>query len=99
MRKYGKCEICDEFHWEDRQCPPVFKVRHEEYMGDEPKIFYAYSVRDAALKYAEYYNTNGDYVLMDGSEEVVQVEDDRGTIINFKISAEASIDYSAEEID
>lgn len=97
MRDFKKCEQCHEFHWTDRACDPEYFVYFEEYMGDEPKIIHATSHEDAALKFAQYYNTRNDYSLMNKSIEV-KVEQD-GVIKFFNVGAEPDVHYSSSEIE
>lgn len=95
MRDFNKCDICGDYHWADASCGDVYLVFHEEYLGDDPKTIYANSFRGAGKKYAEYYNSNGDYVLMDNTIEVkIQFGDE---VKKMKLSAEPSINYLAEE--
>lgn len=94
---YNKCKDCDEYHWSENPCNPIFKVFDEDYMGDKSKNFYASSHEAAAIKYAQYYNTSCDYVLMNDEREVI-VESNEGIKKKFIITAEPSVHYSASEI-
>lgn len=96
MRNYQYCNQCEEHHYSDKPCAPEYKVYHEDYLGDDPKIFHAFSHEDAALKYAEYYNSDGDHQLMNETTEVQVVKD--GLVKFFNISAEPDIYYSADEV-
>lgn len=96
-REYKKCPTCSNWHYQKEACLPKYKVYHEEYMGEDFKEFHANSHQDAALEYGEYYNSDGDYALMN-SEIQVKVEKD-GIIKFFSISAEQDIHYSSTEID
>jgi hypothetical protein len=95
-REYKKCENCKEYHFSDRTCNPVYKVYYEEYTGDEPKEIRAVTFDDAACKFAEYYNTNCDYVLM-GETIDIKIEF-CGEIKFFKVGAEPDVHYSSEEL-
>lgn len=93
---YNKCKDCEEYHWDNTPCNPVFKVFDEDYMGDDSKEFHAYNHEAAAIKYAQYYNSS-DYTLMNNERDVI-VESAEGLKKKFTISAEPSIHYSASEI-
>jgi len=60
--------------------------------GGEEHSIGAMNTEDAALKYAEKSNCEGDYYLMNESAEIT-VNDER-----FKISAEPDVYYSAEAL-
>ncbi len=95
MNKYQHCKTCDNFHYTDADCPPEYYVFHPDYSGEEPMKFHGDSHYDAAIKYAEYYNTNADYCLMNKTVEVSVVKVKDGTKQTFNISAEPSVDYYA----
>ncbi len=89
------CYECQKYHWGEG-CNPEYKVYYEEYLGDEPKIIRASDHEDAAVKFAQYYNTSNDYCLMNESIDLkVEFE---GKIKFFRVGAEPSIHYSSEEI-
>ena len=96
MTEYKLCKICDGFHYTTSKCSPEYNVYFEDYFGDEPKIFRADSHEEAAEKCGIYYNSNGDYPLMNETIEV-KVEKD-GVIKLFNVSAEPDIHYSTEEL-
>lgn len=97
MSEYKFCKTCKDFHYTNKECPPVHYVFHPDYLGEEGKAIHGNSHYDAALKYAEYYNSNCDYSLMNDTVEITVVRNDVKKI--FKISAEQSIDYSADEVE
>lgn len=66
-------------------------------MGDEPKKIRATNHEDAARGFAQYYNTQCDYCLMNETIEV-KVEKD-GVVKYFKVGAEPDVYYSSSEID
>lgn len=76
---------------------PRFKIYHTDYLGDAPKQLTAVSDYEAALNYAVYYNSSADYTLLKDSEEIT-VENERGEKVKYRISAEPSIVYCADEI-
>jgi hypothetical protein len=90
------CETCGEFFYNHHKCPPVFKVFHEDYMGDDFKAFRARSAEGAAEQYAENYDC-GDYDLLDGAEIEVIVEDAEGKRITFICTGRTDPVYSATE--
>lgn len=91
---FVKCSRCNEFHWTSEKCKPEYFVYHPDYLGDEPKIMRANSHEEAAEKYSDYFNQEGSLLK---NTENVKVEKD-GIIQFFRISAEISINYSAEAI-
>ena len=97
MKKFEKCSICHEWHWIGSECEPEYLVYYEEYMGDEPKKIRATDHEDAAQNFAEYYNIQNDYCLMNETIEV-KVEKD-GVVRYFRVSAEPDVHYSSSEID
>jgi hypothetical protein len=97
MSNYRKCDNCNEWHWTETDCNPEYMVYYEPYMGDDPKIIKASNHENAAIRFAEYYNTQCDYCLMNEFIEV-KVEKD-GIIKYFSIGAEPSIYYSSSEIE
>jgi DNA-directed RNA polymerase subunit M/transcription elongation factor TFIIS len=91
----GFCEKCGELlFWRhgantgECNCQP-FTVVDED--GEEHKVN-ARSSEDAALKYAEKSNENGDYYLMDNTVEITV----NGEL--FRIGAEMDIHYSVEAL-
>ena len=91
------CKTCGElkFDWKEHRCPPVFYVEHEIF-GDDQKEFRAWNYKDAAIKFAKYYNETEDYALMNSSTDII-ISD--GKIKkNFRVFAEPDIYYSSDEI-
>ena len=96
MNKYEKCDTCREWHWTESKCSPEYLVYFEDYMGDEAKEIRANTHESAALKFAEWYNTQNDYCLMNETIDV-KVEKD-GIVKNFSVSAEPDVHYSSKEL-
>ena len=96
MNKFEKCEKCHEWHWNESECKPIYLVYHEGYLGEESKSVRASNHDDAALEYAQWYNTGNDYLLMNDTIEI-RVEKD-GVIKYFRVGAEPDINYSSTEI-
>lgn len=89
------CKKCGDHYWSDDGCKcSMFYFKHEDW-GDEPQEIHAKDFKDAALKFATNYNEDGDYNLMNNEMDVVI--SDGNTEKTFKVSAEASIEYYAEE--
>jgi len=95
---YNKCSKCNEYHWDDGHCADPYNVSHEEYLGDEPKIIYAWSSENAASKYGIYYNTHTDYALMNSDPIEIIVTDKKGKSEKFNVWAEPDIKYNTELI-
>ena len=71
-----------------------FYFKHEDW-GEEFQPIEAFDMEDAAEKFAERYNEDGDYCLMNHSEDVL-ISD--GTIEKvFTVYAEPTVNYSAYE--
>jgi len=68
-------------------------------MGNESQKIHACGFEEAAEKYAEHYDSQGDYNLANGNEITVTVQDEKGEQRRFKLSAEPTVNYSAEEIE
>ena len=91
--KMWKCDKCGEYRFDSVpkcNCKP-FTIIDED--GEKYNEIYAIDEEDAALKYAEKSNTNGDYYLMDTDSVIITVNDKK-----FEISAEPDIYYSAKEV-
>lgn len=97
MRTYQKCNKCHKWHWSDKDCDPEYKVYFEHFMGEEAMIFHTTSHENAALLFAQYYNTTNDHCLVNNEIEV-KVEKDH-VVKYFKVGAEPDIHYSSSEID
>lgn len=94
---YIKCKLCKEgyFDWQTHKCKPIFFFKHENW-GDDFEEIRADSFEEAAENFAKLYNENGDYALMNSSEEVII--SDGNIEKKFSVSAEPDINYSVEEI-
>lgn len=77
---------------------PIFKIYHEDYLGQEPKEVKTYSMWQAGKKYAEWYDFENDFELTKGEVIVVRIEDEKGVSCMFNLSAEQTVDYSASEV-
>jgi hypothetical protein len=97
IRDYTKCENCNDYHWDNEKCDPVYLVNYPDYMGDEKMEIRASSFEDAAQNYAEHYNVNNEYDLMDKEIEI-SIERD-GIIKHFSVSAQPDVNYSYSEIN
>lgn len=95
---YKVCEMCKEgyYDWEQpHKCKPIFFFKHKDW-GEDFEEIRANSFEEAAENFAKLYNEDGDYALMNNSEEVI-ISD--GTIEKkFSVYAELEIYYSVEEI-
>lgn len=97
MSDYNLCPICKEYHWTNESCGEKFSIYHKEYFDDEPKTIYGSSFKDAALKYAKYYNRD-DYPLMNETIQI-KVVDSKGVSLFFNVGAEPDIFYTSVQID
>jgi len=92
---YKKCDICGEWDWSNtHKCPPIMYFKHENW-GEDWEEIRAHDHEDAAEKFAEMYNDDGDYSLMD--LEVDVLISDGKIEKTFVVSAETSIEYFVKE--
>jgi hypothetical protein len=99
MRKCGKCGIIihDHISLPNHQCPPIWYVSHDEYMGDDLKEIRAYEAKWAAEEYAKFYDQD-DHPLIDGEEEIIVYDNPgRSGGQKFIISGEFVPGYTARE--
>ena len=90
----NRCERCHEFLIFTDVCGCVkFEIEDED---GEMHEFYATHEEAAALKYAEWTNVHGDYHLMD-SEETIKVSGHGVNRVEYVVSAEPDIHYSAHK--
>ena len=88
------CRECQTVHLKNENCYPDYKVYYEEY--DESQIIRARDHEEAATRFAEDYNVNNDYSLMNDTIKVkVEFENE---VKYFKVGAEPDVYYSSEEI-
>ncbi len=92
------CKICGElkFDWKDHNCPLIFYFKHEDW-GEEFQEIRAWSFSDASARFAEMYNEEGDYTLMNNTVEVLISDGQEEK--KFKVSANTEICYSSEEVE
>lgn len=95
--EFKECKTCGAygFRMENHTCDPIYLVYHPDYMGDDPKEIRASTHEDAALLYAQDYNTRNDYCLMNESISV-KVEKD-GKIEFWRVGAEPDVHYTSQE--
>ena len=74
-----------------------FLEDHED-EADSTEMLGYIDLESAAIDYAEGWDKGGDYIIAQGSEEVV-VAWDKTSRKRFRIRAEQSIDYFATEIE
>ena len=108
-REMKPCPKCGCYEWRHRSwrtgkhvCPPRFLVCLPEYHGDgvdDGQYVHAPDPESAAEKWAEKYDSEGDYPVLDGGPITVRVADSDGTVTHWKITAEASVNYYTEDAD
>lgn len=103
MSAYKFCKTCKGFHYTDKECLPIYVVFHPDYLDEDGREVRGHNHYDAALKYAQQYNSETDGELMDeyGTEgEGVKVTVVRNDVKKvFRLSAEHSIEYNIDEIE
>lgn len=88
---FGKCNKCGDYRINPENCNcKAFEIIDKD--GEECHPVYAIDEEEAALKFAETSNSEGDYYLMNESV-VINVNG-----IEFNISAEPDIHYSAFKV-
>ena len=96
-----QCERCKEFIFRNFNGDQVCRCKPFSIVDENDEdcgTYHALSDEYAAEKYAEESNESGDYYLM-GESVIITVTDSDGVEKKFKISAEPSINYSAEEVE
>jgi len=95
MTNYSECKICKEWHWANEKCDPIFYFKHEDW-GDGFEEIRACDFDDAAEKFAILFNEDGEFQLMDSTEDVI-ISD--GKIEKkYNVSAESDICYHVKEV-
>lgn len=97
MSNYEKCPFCGEYHFKNESCEPQYFVYHDEYLGSNFKTIHASSHEEAAVKYARYYNEDGDFPMMNGDAIKLKVIDHNSIAMCFTVYAEPDIHYNTKE--
>ncbi len=96
-----KCKICDEWIGENdnnHKCDPAWEVCSPD-LGDDWMDVYALDAEFAAEKWAERFDSDTDYALLGGDEEIIIVRKKGETKeTSFRVSGEAVPKYTATEI-
>lgn len=93
--KFNRCEICNEFHWENEKCADIYLAFNEDYTGDDGCEIRANSYESAAEKMAIRVNSECDYM-----NEEIQIEIEKlgsGIRKKFIVVPEPSIYYNIDE--
>lgn len=100
-----QCEICGRFIYSwaaPHVCPPAWEVWSLGWNGgrDGANVIYASDPEDAAKEWAKQMDAEGDYTIIQGSEETVYVAA-RGSddVQRFEVSGEMVPEYRAEKLD
>lgn len=99
-----KCDKCNIWHFDDRECPAVFSVFHIGQAGLESEASYelghligARNFEHAAEQYALRYDTPV-YHIIDGDPADVIVFDSEGQRKRFKVTGVLIHSYTTKEI-
>lgn len=95
-----QCTKCQGWiFFDSHKCPPAFEVRQVYPSGDvdDWRTFYALDAEQAAEKWAERYDSYGDYTIVQGSPATVDVQDSEGKATRFIVHGESVPSYSAHE--
>lgn len=98
-----RCAICGTFSvFGHHRCPPKWEVHVPDYHGeDDWSAVFAHDAEEAAERYAEKYDSEGDYTVVGGSSLTVYVraaDDPDAKVIKYEVSGEAVPRYSAYEV-
>lgn len=97
------CETCGGYKGMVHRCPPRWTCwipyfdedgDIDDYHGGKHSV-HATDAEEAAEKYAERHDMEGDYTIVGGQEVVVHVRDGDGKIIRCKVRGETRAVYSA----
>lgn len=96
------CRACGEFmlYPERHGCPPLWRAWYpEDETEDDAREFHATDGEEAAEKFAEHDDRNGDYSIVSGGHEVLMAvrRVDEGAIEYHYITGESVPTYSASE--
>ena len=79
---------------------PAYMVWNESESDEEnARKIHAVDAEDAAERWADEYDSAGDYTIVGGSEENVSVRSPDGKLTKFRVSGETVAKYSATEIE
>lgn len=99
MASYTKCRICQKWGWESHKCPPRWLVAPE---SDTSNIYSTHAVdaEEAAEEAAERYDSDGDYYLARGNEEIFVVwREGEKSPVRVVVEGETVPSYRARELD
>ena len=101
MSNFSICNKCKEYDYTDsHKCHPIWEVQEEGEPKDDWVEVYAFDEEDAAGKYGEAYDTEGDYLLSQGGKVTVIVRAPGSEDVKvFVVSAEPDVNYSATEVE
>ena len=93
------CQKCSGFvlHPPCRCKPFQIKRTDKGYEGEEPETVYAIDPEYAAEKWAEEYDREGDYLILNGRDMTLHVTEPDGTEHTYEITGESVPTYHARE--
>lgn len=94
----SECSNCRQYKFANHKCKPKYIITYEENGVTNGKGF-GYTHEDAAMDWAERYDSKSDMFIANGCEPVVVVEDEEGVKKTLRITARATVEYSAYEED
>ena len=101
MRDFQRCPVCRKYDWTDtHRCAPVWEARLHETRGEEEWTeVHASDAEEAAEKFCEQYDRDGEYgIINSGSAEVEVRKPGDDAVTRFDVSAETIPQYSAREL-
>lgn len=69
---FVRCTVCKEFDFKDRhRCPPMFQCRFDHDDEDDWRTVHAADVEQAAARFCEQVDNEGDYNVLQNGEAMV----------------------------
>lgn len=94
------CTTCRAYHVGPHHLPE-FRAGIPDYEDCDPRdyrVTHARDAQEAARRYAEQFDADGDYTIVRGSDAIVVVLDDMGNMSRWRVSGETVAVYRADEI-
>jgi hypothetical protein len=100
MSDFQRCRVCGKYDWlAKHKCAPVWEARlHETKWEEGWSTVYAIDAEEAAEKFCEQYDSDGEYsIVQSGSAEVEVRKPGEDVVTLFGVDAETVPQYRARE--
>lgn len=95
----ARCTTCREWmHGAFHRCSPAFLVWRADEDESEARRVHAFDADDAATTWAQEYDSDGEYPIVQGEVVEVHVRDGDGTLTRWSVSGEYDPSYSARDL-